>query len=703
MSTDVTEPQGGAERRRAREMSLSSGHPPAQVPGYDLERCLGTGAYGEVWVALERNTGRQVAIKFYAHRGGLDWSLLSREVEKLAFLFADRYVVQLLGVGWDAEPPYYVMEYLERGSLAERIQHGPLRVDEALAIFRDVATGLVHAHGKGVLHCDLKPANILLDQDYKPRLADFGQSRLSTEQVPALGTMFYMAPEQADLEAVPEVRWDVYALGALLYCMLTGGPPHRTAPVAEEFERTPDLAVRLSRYRQMIENSPSPSAHRRVRGMDRALAEIIDRCLAADPEKRFPNVQAVLEALDLRSARRARQPLMVLGAIGPAMLLLVVTWFAWQGFNSAVRESNAALTRRALDSNRFAAQNVALAAGTELEQRFDAVEEVAAAPRFRRMAALILDRTDLQGLAARLSNPAISKEEQERLRAEFEKDLDRTALEKEFAATVDSVKKPKEEEGLASWFFCDPHGISTARLSVGSAAGKNTTGKNYAWRSFFHGGAADREPSWRPQPGQRLEKPQISAIFRSQSTSRWIVAIAAPVFDDSPQKKFLGVVGRTTEVGRFIKFPGSRQQFAVLVDYRDGQNKGLIVEHPLFHALLDQGELPERLKDCRLGDGDLPNATERQERYADPLAGDEEGGDYDQRWLAAMEPVRVRGSDAGWLVIVQEAYDAAIGSTLAQLKADLVRYGLIALAWVALLLAALWGFAARLARIGLGS
>ena len=96
-----------------------------------------------------------------------------------------------------------------------------------------MAIGLVHAHGKGVLHCDLKPANILLDQDGKPRLADFGQSRLSTEQAPALGTMFYMAPEQADLEAVPDARWDVYALGALLYCMLTGGPPHRTGKTVD--------------------------------------------------------------------------------------------------------------------------------------------------------------------------------------------------------------------------------------------------------------------------------------------------------------------------------------------------------------------------------------------------------------------------------------------------------------------------------------
>src|SRR5271168_1750925 len=160
MTIEHTQQQSTDEQSRAQALSLKRNRPPTEVPGYEPKRFLGAGAYGEVWVALDRTTGRQVAIKFYAHRGGLDWSLLSREVEKLAFLSADRYVVQLLDVGWDAEPPYYVMEYIERGSLEDLLRREKkLRPDTAVALFRDVATGLLHAHGKGVLHCDLKPAN----------------------------------------------------------------------------------------------------------------------------------------------------------------------------------------------------------------------------------------------------------------------------------------------------------------------------------------------------------------------------------------------------------------------------------------------------------------------------------------------------------------------------------------------------------------
>jgi eukaryotic-like serine/threonine-protein kinase len=696
MSIDPTEVQGGAERQRARDMSLKRGHPPTQVPGYEPERFLGLGAYGEVWVATERNTGRRVAIKFYAHRGGLDWSLLSREVEKLAFLFADRYVVQLLGVGWDADPPYYIMEYLEKGSLADRIAAGPVPVEEAVSLFRDVATGLVHAHGKGVLHCDLKPANILLDQDGKPRLADFGQSRLSTEQAPALGTMFYMAPEQADLDAVPDARWDVYALGALLYCMLTGGPPHRTGKTVDQFERTPDLNQRLTHYRQTIEQSPPPTDHRKMRGVDNLLAAIVDRCLAPDPAKRFANVQEVLDALDDRASRRARRPMMVLGAVGPALLLAVVTWFAWQAFHAAVDESDRALTARALDANRFAAEFAARNAAYELERRYQFVEQVAQSQRLRRQVADALAKPALHDLLHRLSDPKLSQAELEPLRKQFRENPDRRALQEVLAAAVPPVMRPQGEERVASWLFCDSHGISSIRLPDEG----QTVGKDFAWRSYFYGGPRDMPETWRPAPGEHLRTTTISDVFLSKATSRWTVAVSTPVFDDSSEKKFLGVVAMTVEVGRFVDFPhNSDNQFAVLVNNHEGKYKGVIVQHPLHDKLLGTSidrKLPARFETYRVNDDDLPNTPARQEHYGDPLAVDQEGGDYNRHWLACMEPVVVRGQDTGWIVIVQEAYDTAIGDTLNTLTRGLIHSGLIALGLIALVMAGLWGMAKRM-------
>jgi eukaryotic-like serine/threonine-protein kinase len=196
---DNTLNQTVGEQMRAEELSLRATVPPAQVPGYRLDRLLGQGAFGQVWVGCNLNTGRSVAIKFYLHRSGVNWSLLTREVKNLVSMSGNRLIVQVLEVGWEAEPPYYVMELLENGSLDDLIRtRGALPVGKATELFNDIALGLNHSHGKGVLHCDLKPANVLLDQDLQPRLADFGQSRLSTEQTPSLGTLFYMAPEQAD-------------------------------------------------------------------------------------------------------------------------------------------------------------------------------------------------------------------------------------------------------------------------------------------------------------------------------------------------------------------------------------------------------------------------------------------------------------------------------------------------------------------------
>ncbi len=162
-STDLTQIQNDADREVSRRLSLEDSRPPAEIEGYSIVRRLGTGAYGTVWLAREDHTGRMVAIKFYPHRRGLNWSMLHREVEKLAAVYTSRFIVRLLDVGWNSEPPYFVMEFVENGSLGSYLAGGPLDVSEAARIIREVCSALIDAHGAGVLHCDLKPDNVLLD------------------------------------------------------------------------------------------------------------------------------------------------------------------------------------------------------------------------------------------------------------------------------------------------------------------------------------------------------------------------------------------------------------------------------------------------------------------------------------------------------------------------------------------------------------
>jgi serine/threonine protein kinase len=715
MSFQPTLRQSGDETRKAQELSLPREQPPGKVQGYNLERFLGAGAYGEVWVATDRKTGRCVAIKFYTHQGGLDWGLLSREVEKLRFLFADRYVVQLLDVGWDADPPYYVMEYLEHGSLEDRLAAGPLPLAEAVAVFRDVAIGLVHAHGKGVLHCDLKPANVLLDQDAKPRLADFGQSRLSHEQTRTLGTLFYMAPEQADLKAVPDARWDVYALGALLFRMLVGKPPYRTPEIEAAINDAPDLETRLARYRHAIAHSPRPVEHRQAIGVDRAMEEIIDRCLVADPKRRYPNVQAVLDALESRQHRHARRPLLVLGALGPALLLLVMTWFAWSSFDTALGESERLLTERALESSRFAARLAAEAAGTQIERHFRQVSGAAEDRDFRELMTDTVADPEIRSLLAELQRVdrlmiqevrRLDKEspaprtspELAALKAEFHS-LQQRFLEhparQPLQRWLENVVREEPPPKSASWVVLDSAGTSLARVPEirQETAGENVTiGENWSWRTYFHGGDDDFHRTYRAEPGQHIKTPNLSAVFRSSADNRWVASVSAPI--PAAGEGFQGVLHQTVQIGAFVDLTAGEELYTVLVDWRSGPSRGLILQHPLFEELLKQSsKLPVRFDDpaYRLTEAILPDTPEKQLGYEDPIARDAAGAKYRGPRLATMEPVQVRGQDMGLRMIVQEDQQAAM-HPIRVLGMRLVARGLQALAVVSFVITALWGF-----------
>ncbi len=533
-----TQLQGPEERRLAQQRSLERISPPTEVPGYEIEQFLGAGAYGEVWVALDRNTNRRVAIKFYAHRGGLDWSLLNQEVEKLAFLSADRYVVQLIEVGWDAEPPFYVMEYLEHGSLEDHIKEGTLPVADAVALFREVAIGLVHAHGKGVLHCDLKPANILLDSDARPRLADFGQSRLSHEQTPALGTLFYMAPEQADLKAAPDARWDVYALGAVLYRMLVGEPPYRTRELVEQLQQAPTLDERLRLYRQCLRKASLPTTHRQVPNVDSSLAEILDRCLAANPSKRFPNPQAVVEALQLRAKRRERRPLLILGALMPAFLLLVGAIFAFNGINTAVRHSSTELIQRSLESDHFAARFVAETVARDIDRRWRVLEQ---------------ERIEIRDLLQRaLARIAQHRRQgnQPALSERWDRLSDPSAF-PEIAELQRWIERRHHGHSSTtpakSWFLTDALGWQLARSPQ-----SQTIGANWSHRDYFHGQGCEF-----PQGRSGLKPvthPHRSLVFTSQATFAPMVAFSVPIWDkpeNDPTRQVIGLLAMTVELGEF--------------------------------------------------------------------------------------------------------------------------------------------------------
>ena len=603
MTSDRTQRQSPDELDQARELSLQRAAPPTHVPGYDPRRFLGSGAYGEVWVAVDHNTGRQVAIKFYTHRTRIDWALLSREVEKLVFLSADRYVVQLLDVGWDAEPPYYVMEYMERGSLAQYLQRrGSLPIGEAVEIFRDVATGLLHAHGKGVLHCDLKPANILLDQDYKPRLADFGQSRLSHEQTPALGTLFYMAPEQADLEAVPDARWDVYGLGALLYCMLTGTPPHRDQVDTGQLDSAATLTKRLSDYRARIQALPPVDGHRKVAQIDRALIELIDRCLAVDPRQRFPNVQSVLNALQQRDHQRDRQPLLVLGFLGPLLLVTIMTilWLAGistvpAGFPTDVDATGPGgqpVCGEVCGRSRRPAHRPVF---------FGRWSKSATAPTFKTLLREFLSAPEAARLLADLPPAHTSQPADPVIIAQLIDHPQRLRLEtylEQLLATPSDLK-------VASWFVVGADGAQLA-AAYASATVASQVGNNFAYRTYFHGGPEDLARDELTQPLTRIANTHLSAAFQSTATDRWKVAVSTPIYDRT-NGQLLGFCALTVDLGSVIDLaPTSSNLFTVLVDGRQGENYGVILEHPLFKDLLQADvAIPSQFP------GPVPRAVER--------------------------------------------------------------------------------------------
>src|SRR5687768_12967168 len=216
---------------------------------YVLEESLGRGGMAEVWRALDRNLDRPVAIKFLVPQLTADPEFLVRffsEAQSVAGL-SHPNVVSVLDFGEADGSPYLVMEYVPRGAVTE-LTGKPVQPERAAESVRDAARGAGAAHEKGIVHRDIKPGNILLCDDGRAVVADFGialtafsEKLTATGQV--IGSPHYIAPEQAAGKGSrPES--DVYALGVVLYELLTGHPPfdadNATAIAIAHVDREPD-------------------------------------------------------------------------------------------------------------------------------------------------------------------------------------------------------------------------------------------------------------------------------------------------------------------------------------------------------------------------------------------------------------------------------------------------------------------------------
>jgi serine/threonine-protein kinase len=261
-----------------------------RIGRYRVERVLGKGAMGVVYAAFDPVLGRPVAIKVLRRELSEVTELEARFLNeaRAAAGMSEAGIVQVFDFGKIDGCMYIVMELLEGELLEDRIRRdGRLPIVDALLLVRQVASTVGVAHERGIVHRDLKPENIFLIRgSARTKVLDFGIAKLFSEQITEagvqLGTPHYMAPEQwqgADVDA----RADVYALGCMLFTLLTGAPPFDA----------PGIGVM-----QLHVFGPIPFASNRCAEIPIVVDQLISRCLAKNPAERFANGAQLAAAID---------------------------------------------------------------------------------------------------------------------------------------------------------------------------------------------------------------------------------------------------------------------------------------------------------------------------------------------------------------------------------------------------------------------
>ncbi len=428
-------------------VGFAPGVTPPALPGYVLLGELGRGGMGVVYQARQVGLNRLVAIKMIlaAHHAGAHEVARFRKEAEAAARLQHPNIVQIYAIGEHAGLPYFSLEYVNGGNLAQRLNGAPQPPAEAAALAETLAHAVHFAHRHGIVHRDLKPANVLLMagrspgasadvagsvtsalapgerlNDAIPKITDFGLAKQldpaasQTQSGAVMGTPSYMAPEQAvgEPRAIGPAA-DVYALGAILYEMLTGRPPFRGASAFDTLE-------------QLRVQEPVPPRRLQPR-LPRDLETICLKCLAKEPGRRYATAEALADDLHrfrtgepIRARRtrawehawkwaRRRPALAALAVLNLAMLLaLLVGGAVYQvrlrdALDTATRQKELAEARQAR-----ALRNLEVAIGTAegMWQRAR-LEGVDQSPAIRRLQAQMVQdvRRLYQELLADKDNP----------------------------------------------------------------------------------------------------------------------------------------------------------------------------------------------------------------------------------------------------------------------------------------------------------
>jgi tRNA A-37 threonylcarbamoyl transferase component Bud32 len=261
------------------------------IPGYEMHGELGRGGMGIVYKARHLGLNRTVALKMILAGGHASEQELVRflhEAESVAQL-QHPHIVQVFESGQHAGLPYFTLEFVAGGSLADRLRPQPLQPREAAALVEQLARAVHYAHQKGIVHRDLKPHNVLLTEDGTPKITDFGLARRVevgqglTATGAVMGSPPYMAPEQAAARKDVGPAADIYALGAILYECLTGRPPFQGP-------------THLDTLAQVLADDPVPV--RRLQPLaPRDVETICLKCLQKEPVKRYASAAELADDL----------------------------------------------------------------------------------------------------------------------------------------------------------------------------------------------------------------------------------------------------------------------------------------------------------------------------------------------------------------------------------------------------------------------